>query len=138
MKQNPSQLKFKKYHKVNSSFLKLNEQKNFILPFEYGLKFIESGKLTPQQLEACRKVVKRGAKTGFFKIDIFCQFPVTGKSISSRMGKGKGNFKYWIKTVEKGYMLCGIAGIAEYKGLKILNGLKSKLPVKSVVSKIVY
>jgi len=94
MKQNPGQLKYKKYHKVNSSYFKLNEQKDFILTYEYGLKFIDSGKLTSQQLEACRKVVKRGTKAGFFKIDVFCPFSVTGKSISSRMGKGKGNFKH--------------------------------------------
>jgi ribosomal protein L16/L10AE len=94
MKSNPSQLKYKKYHKINSSFLFLKDQKNFILPFEYGLKLLEPGKLTFSQLEACRRVIKRGVKKGYFKIDLFCPYPITGKSISSRMGKGKGNFKY--------------------------------------------
>jgi len=94
MKQNPSQLPFKKYHRVSSSFLKLKEQKCFFLFHEYNLKFMESVHLTSAQLEACRKVIKRGTRNlGFFSLDTFCFHPVTEKAISSRMGKGKGNFK---------------------------------------------
>jgi ribosomal protein L16/L10AE len=94
MKQNPSKLKYKKYHKISSSVLRLKEQKIFFLPYAYGLRFLEPGRLTFSQLEACRKVIKRGAKKGYFKVDTFCSYPVTGKAVASRMGKGKGNFKY--------------------------------------------
>lgn len=94
MKQNPSQLKFKKYHRVSSSFLKLEEQKYFYLPHEYSLKFMEPAHLTFSQLESCRKVLKRGSRaSGFFSLDTLCFHPVTEKAVSSRMGKGKGNFK---------------------------------------------
>jgi ribosomal protein L16/L10AE len=94
MKQNPSQLKFKKYHRVSSSFLSLKEQKSFFLSHEYSLKFIEPAHLTFSQLESCRKVIKRGTRdSGFFSLNTLCFHPVTEKAVSSRMGKGKGNFK---------------------------------------------
>jgi ribosomal protein L16/L10AE len=94
MKQFPSRLKYKKYHKICSSFFVLKEQKKFFLPYEYGLKLLEPGKLTFPQLESCRKVIKRSAKNASFKIDMFCSHPITGKTVASRMGKGKGGFKY--------------------------------------------
>lgn len=94
MKQNPSQLKFKKYHRISSSILRLKEQKCFFLCHEYNLKFLNSAHLTFSQIEACRKVLKRGVRNGgFFSLDVFCPHPVTEKSVASRMGKGKGNFK---------------------------------------------
>jgi large subunit ribosomal protein L16 len=94
MKQNPSQLKFKKYHRISSSVLILKEQKCFFPFHEYGLKFMEPAHLTFSQIEACRKVIKRGVRNGgFFNLDVFCFYPVTEKTVASRMGKGKGNFK---------------------------------------------
>src|ERR1700734_1307623 len=136
MKQFPSQLKYKKYHKIRSSFFVLKEQKKFFLPYEYGLKLLEPGRLTFSQLESCRKVIKRSAKKAYFKIDMFCSHPITGKAVASRMGKGKGGFKYWAKFVNKGYMVCGIADVEEFIALKILNSLQSKLPVKASISKL--
>ncbi len=59
MKQQPSRLKYKKYHKPSSSYLTLLEQKN-IIPIKglFALKSLENKKLTYNQLEACRKSVK--------------------------------------------------------------------------------
>jgi large subunit ribosomal protein L16 len=140
MKQQPSQLKFKKYHKFGSSLFFLKEQKKFFLSCGFGLKVVEAGHLTNQQLEACRKVLKRGIfrSKGFFNLDVFCGHPITEKAIASRMGKGKGMFKRWVKIVKKGFILCSLGGVDNHKSLKLLKGLKSKLPVKTKILKLIY
>ena len=63
MKQAPSNLKFKKYHKASSKFLKLMEQKS-VIPSRglYALKSLNSGKLTFKHIEAGRRAIKRTIK----------------------------------------------------------------------------
>jgi len=92
MKQYPSRLKFKKYHKSNSSFLKLREQKLFF-PVNglYGLKALDSCKLTFKQIEAGRRTIRRTTKkAGKLFINVFTNRSITKKPLASRMGKGKG------------------------------------------------
>lgn len=56
MKQSPSNLKFKKFHKPNSSFLVLKEQRSFLPYFGFfGLKSLEAGRLNFKQIEAARR-----------------------------------------------------------------------------------
>jgi ribosomal protein L16/L10AE len=63
MKQYPKMLKYKKNHKSASSYLYKTEEKEFYLSFgEYGLQSLESCKIKFQQIEACRKTIKRGVK----------------------------------------------------------------------------
>lgn len=60
MKQQPARLKFRKNHKVNSSFLSLKDYKNFFPLFgRFALKSLESSKITFKQIEAGRKSIKR-------------------------------------------------------------------------------
>jgi len=96
MKQYPSRLKFKKYHKVNSSFLKLKEQKRFVpLSGLYGLKALDCGKLTFKQIEAGRRAIRRTTKKlGKLTINAFTNHSVSKKPVASRMGKGKGAHSY--------------------------------------------
>lgn len=91
---NSSNFKFKKFHRFNINFLNLLDQKNFFLRYgQYGLQALEAGKLTFKQIEACRRTIRRGiTKIGLLWIRVFTFVPVTKKSISSRMGKGKGIF----------------------------------------------
>ncbi len=96
MKQYPSRLKYKKNHKVRSSFLILKEQKNFYAKMgNLALKTKEAGKLTYSQIEACRKCIRRNLKKqGKILLRTFTYVSVTKKAIASRMGKGKGNHSY--------------------------------------------
>jgi large subunit ribosomal protein L16 len=63
MKQSPSNLKFKKFHKPNSAFLRIKEQRSF-LPFygHFALKALEHGRLTFKQIEAARRTIRRTSK----------------------------------------------------------------------------
>lgn len=93
MKQNPSKLKYKKNHRVSSSFFFLKDQKNFYLKRgNLALKTQKAGKLTYSQIEACRKSIRRNLKKqGKILLRTFTSFSVTKKAVASRMGKGKGN-----------------------------------------------
>lgn len=63
MKQNPSRLKYKKYHKPSASLLYLNEHKNFYpIKGQIALKSLNNCKLTYNQIEACRKSIRRMLK----------------------------------------------------------------------------
>jgi ribosomal protein L16/L10AE len=63
MKQYPSNLKFKKYHRVNYFFINTLEKKIFYpVNGEYAIQSIESGKITFKQIEACRRTLKRGLR----------------------------------------------------------------------------
>jgi large subunit ribosomal protein L16 len=93
MKQYPSRLKFKKNHKLSKSYLYLLEKKIFYPKMGlFAIKSLESGKLIFNQIEACRKSIKRNIKrTGKIKMNTFTYFSQTAKGLGVRMGKGKGS-----------------------------------------------
>ena len=140
MKQSPSNLKYKKYHKVNSSFLTLTDQKRF-LPLQglYGLKATAFGKLNFKQIEAGRRTIRRTTKkTGQIFINVFPQFSVTKKPAASRMGKGKGSQSFWICPVKKGQIIYELSGLSEDISLKALLQAGSKMPFKTKIVKLIY
>ena len=92
MKFQPSRTKFNKYHKTNSSFLVLKEER-FFFPRKgfLALKALENGKVTFKHIEACRRTVRRSTKKyASVFINVFPYMSITKKPIASRMGKGKG------------------------------------------------
>jgi large subunit ribosomal protein L16 len=93
MKQQPSRLKYKKYHKPSLSNLFLSEQKNIVpIKGHLALKALENKRITYNQLEACRKSVRRMIKKdGIVFLRIFTYHSITKKPLASRMGKGKGS-----------------------------------------------
>lgn len=58
MKQFPSNLKYKKFHKPNASFLSLKEQRSFLPYFGFfALKSLQAGRLNFKQIEAARRTL---------------------------------------------------------------------------------
>jgi len=142
MKQQPSRLKYKKYHKPSSSCLSLSEQKNIIAIKGFlALKALENKKITYNQLEACRKSVKRILKKdGLVILRIFTYHSITKKPLASRMGKGKGSHFIWIAPIRKGQIICEVSIFSSEKinlSKKALKSGGSKLPIKtSIISNI--
>lgn len=65
MKQSPSNLKYKKFHKPNAAFLSLFEQRAFFPYFgHFALKALQPGRLTFKQIEAARRTIRRNSKKG--------------------------------------------------------------------------
>jgi len=142
MKQQPSRLKYKKYHKPASSCLKLFEQKN-ILPIrgQLALKSLENKRITYNQLEACRKSIKRILKKrGLVFLRVFTYHSITKKPLASRMGKGKGNHSIWVAPIKKGQIVCEVIIFFlnnSNVGTKALKSGGTKLPFKtSIISNI--
>ena len=79
MKQNPSKLKYKKNHKPSFSNLYLAEQKSFnSIKGNLILKSLENGKLTYNQIEACRKTIRRILKKqGKVYLRVFTNISIT-------------------------------------------------------------
>src|ERR1700729_3615547 len=138
MKQNPSRLKFKKYHKPSSFLLYSKEQKNFYSKkVQLVLRSLQNGKLIYNKIEACRKSIRRMLnKKGSIILRLFTNAPLTKKSIGSRMGKGKGSHNMWVCPIRKGQIICEV--ICDLKGkydlcYKALAVAAIKLPVRSIV-----
>jgi len=138
MKQQPSRLKYKKYHKPSYSCLHLFEQKNVIpIRGHIGLKALENKKITYNQLEACRKSVRRMLKkNGLVFLRIFTYHSITKKPLASRMGKGKGTHHLWVAPIKKGQIICEVVIFFLEKmniSKKALISGGTKLPLKTSV-----
>lgn len=138
MKQNPSRLKFKKNHKPSFSSLYLYEKKNFFsIKGQLVLRALENGKLTYNQIEACRKSIRRMLnKKCIINLKVFTNISLTKKPLGSRMGKGKGTHTFWICIIKKGQIICEILYNTSYKlnlNKKLLGIACNKIPLKTKV-----
>lgn len=140
MKQYPSRLKFKKNHKLKKSLFYLKDQKNFLPLFgNFSLRFSRSCKISFLQIEAIRKSIRRSLKKeGNVVMRLFTNFSVTKKPLSSRMGKGKGSHSIWVCPVRAGQVMCEIGNIKHMRALTALRSAVRKLPVKAIISPMVY
>lgn len=142
MKQQPSNIKYKKNHKPSSFNLIASQQKVFFV--DRGLiaiKAIENGVLSYNQIEACRKSIRRIMhKEGILYMKIFTNISLTKKSVASRMGSGKGNHFKWVSIIRKGQLICELnITIEKYKlGLKALKSASSKLSLKTNIVQLFY
>jgi large subunit ribosomal protein L16 len=87
----PRKLKYRKYQKSPGigSCIQLME------PNTFGLKCLESGRLSSSQIESVRKDIRRKLKKqGNLVIGVFPDLPVSSKPAEVRMGKGKGSVDF--------------------------------------------
>ncbi len=101
---------------------------------DIGLKTVEHGKLSSQQIEAARiammRHIRRGGKVW---IRIFPDRPVTAKPLEVRQGKGKGSPVGWCAPVKPGRVLYEIKGVSLELAKEALTRAAHKLPVKTVI-----
>jgi large subunit ribosomal protein L16 len=101
---------------------------------EVGLKALESGKITNQQIEAARvammRHIKRGGKVF---IRIFPDKPITAKPAETRQGKGKGSPVGWCCPVKPGKILYEIKGVDINLAKEALKRASYKLPIKTAI-----
>ena len=139
MKQFPSRTLFKKYHKPNSSFLDLKEQKVFFPSYgNYGLKSLDPARLTFKQIEAGRKSIRRSLKKeGSLVIRVFPYASLTKKP-NARMGKGKGAHHIWVCPIRAGQIIYELSGLSSNRCLLALSKASHKLPVRTKVVSLLY
>ncbi|MDT7924342.1 MAG: 50S ribosomal protein L16 [Chlorobiota bacterium] len=98
----------------------------------YGLKALEGGWITAQQIEAARIAISRHLRRGGkIWIRIFPDKPVTKKPLETRMGGGKGSPELWVAVVKRGKVLFEIDGVPKEAAQEALRLAAHKLPVKT-------
>ncbi len=128
----PRKVKFRKWQKGR---LRGKACRGATIAFgEIGLKTVEHGQLTSQQIEAARiammRHIKRGGKVW---IRIFPDRPITAKPLEVRQGKGKGSPVGWCAPVKPGRILYEIKGVSLELAKEALTRAAHKLPVKTVI-----
>lgn len=107
---------------------------NFIAFGEIGLKALEHGKITSQQIEAARIAMMRHIKRGGqVWIRIFPDHPYTSKPLEVRMGKGKGAPEGWYAPVKPGRIMYEIGGVSMALAQEALVRAQHKLPIKTQI-----
>ena len=105
----PKRTKFRKFQKGRVKGILANTTH---LEFgEFGLKALESGRISAKTIEAVRRIITRKFKRmGQIWIRIFPDISVSSKPAEVRMGKGKGFPSFWVCLVKKGKILFDING----------------------------
>jgi large subunit ribosomal protein L16 len=139
MKQQPSRLKYRKNHKLSSSFLLLKAHKTFLPSYgRFALKSLSATKLTFANIEAARKSIRRNVeKSSKIFIRLFTGFSVTRKPIAVRMGSGKGQHAFWMCPVRAGQILFEIVGPANSSKKALLRASR-KLSCKCCVVSVCF
>ena len=96
---------------------------------EYGLKALECGLMTAQQIESARVAVTRHVKRGGkVWIRIFPDKPIGKKPAETRMGKGKAAPDKWVAVVKPGRILYELEGVPESVAGEAFRLAGHKLP----------
>jgi large subunit ribosomal protein L16 len=126
-----------KYRKQQKGRVKGLAHRGSQLSFgDYGLKALESGRITNRQIEAARiainRYIKRGGKVW---IRIFPDKPLTKKPAEVRMGKGKGSPEEWVAVVKAGRILYEMEGVDSERAVEALRLAAHKLPIRTKMVK---
>lgn len=128
--------KFKKHHKQSKISKNEKNKLQILRKGFYGLKVLESGVITPKQLETARRVIARITnRTGKIFINVFCNYPLTKKPLLSRMGKGAGSIDTWIAYVKKGKVIIEVKGISKKMVLIAFKAVQYRLSIKMDIIK---
>jgi len=97
---------------------------------DFGLKVLESGRLTARQIESARMTMTRHIKrAGKVWIRVFPDKPVTKKPAETRMGHGKGNVEEWHAVVKMGRVIFEMQGVTEQLAREAMTLASHKLPL---------
>ena len=99
---------------------------------DYGMQTLERGRITGQQLEACRVAINRYFnRKGNVWIRIFPDKSVSKKPAETRMGKGKGNVDHWVAVVKPGRILFEVGNVPKEVAQNALRRAAAKLGLKT-------
>ena len=134
---------FKKYFKgkirtvqKRNSRSKALERK--VLFGDYSLKAGEACRLTPKQLDATRRTIKKLIKPvgGVVKMRVRAFLPVSSKPLAVRMGRGKGKVALNVAPVKKGTTLFEIYCSNSEVALEAARQGAFRLPGKTLIVRL--
>ena len=125
----PKRTKYRKSFKLKP---KGNTTYNDLHFGAYGLKALESGRITNKQIEAARRAITRKmSREGRVWIHLFPHTPVTSKPAEVRMGKGKGSLAYWAAITKPGKILFELDGVPMELAKQALSYGAGTLPIRT-------
>ncbi|MBP8591140.1 50S ribosomal protein L16 [Candidatus Shapirobacteria bacterium] len=124
-----------KYRKQFRPKIKGKASRGYRLAFgDFGLKAQEGGWLEEKQLEAARQaIIHQSKREGKVWIRVVNDRPVTAKGAGVRMGKGKGDIKGYVASVEPGRIIFEVGGLPSELAQKALRLAGHKLPFKTKI-----
>tara|TARA_B100000378_G_scaffold242112_1_gene211203 strand:- start:222 stop:641 length:420 start_codon:yes stop_codon:yes gene_type:complete len=132
----PNKVKHRKWQtgRTNSKKIGVASRGTTVAFGSFGLKATTPARVTSNQIEAARKVIKRHiGKTGRVWIRIFPDRPVTAKAAEVGMGKGKGDPQGFCFEALPGRMLFEVEGVSEEVAREALRKGGTKMPLKTKV-----
>lgn len=118
-----------KYRKQFRGKMRGNSKGSLVSFGEYGLKSLECGWFTANQIEAARRAISHATKrNGRMWIRIFPDKPFTEKGTGT-MGAGKGDVKGYVAVIKPGRIIFEVSGISETDAHHALKLAAAKLPV---------
>lgn len=126
----PKRTKFRKQQKGQHTGL--SKAGNFVEFGDFGMQVLDRGRITGQQMEACRVAINRYFKRrGKVWIRIFPDKPVSKKPAETRMGKGKGAPDHWVAVVRPGRILFEVANVSREDAQNALRRAAAKLGLRT-------
>lgn len=126
----PNRTKFRKHQKGTESGL--SKAGNFIEFGEFGMQALDRGRLTNQQIEACRVAINRYFKRrGKVWIRIFPDRSVSKKPAETRMGKGKGAPDHWVAVIRPGRVLFEVGNVTKEEAQSALRRAAAKIGIRT-------
>ena len=124
-----------KQYKIHKNRLHgLNYNSKILTKGVYGLKALDYTRLTSKQIEtsliAINRIINKQARV---YINVFPDISVTTKNIDSRMGKGKGDIKFWICAIKPGKILFEVSDIDATIAYAALQYGASKLRIRTKI-----
>ena len=126
----PKKVKHRKWMKGTSRGI---EVRGTELSFgSYGLKSLETQRITARQIEAGRRAILRYLKKGGkLWVRIFPDKPITTKGTEVPMGGGKGAPDQFVAVIKPGTVLFEMEGVSIDKAKEAMRLAGHKIPVKS-------
>lgn len=126
----PKRTKYRKQQKGRNKGVA--QRGNYIAFGSFGLKSLDSSRITNRQIEAARIAMTRYMKReGNVWIRIFPDKPITSKPQEVRMGKGKGALDHYVANVKPGTVMFELDGVPEATAVEALRLAAQKLPVQT-------
>lgn len=127
-------LNFKKYFKKKFKKVSDKIKTDDLIWGNFGLKALECGYLTNEQILAVVKTIKRYVKKkNTLKVRIVPDFFKTLKPRDVRMGRGKGSLEFKVFNLKAGTVLFELSNIKPNLSMKALKYSSSRLPVKTKI-----
>lgn len=122
-----------KHRKQMKGSMRGKAKGGFFVEFgDYGMQILDRGRITNQQIEACRVAITRYfSRKGKVWIRIFPDKPITKKPAETRMGKGKGGTDHWVAVARPGRILFEVANVSKDEAKKALLKAAAKLPFRT-------